>query len=170
MTLILRSAETSDREALNSLNETAAPHVDRLNEDHFSYLVEQGLCIVAENPLGKMEGYIILVRHDENFEAEDFRWFQESTNEPFVYIDQVVLDPEYRGRGIASELYRCAEKYAAQLGAAALTCEIRMDPLNEDSHHFHREHDFEEIGRRRSQNHDVLLMKKAVCEEPFVPA
>ncbi|MAD44835.1 MAG: hypothetical protein CMI02_12095 [Oceanospirillaceae bacterium] len=170
MTLILRSAEGHDRTALNELNKTATPHVDPLSEGYFHYLVEQGLCIVAENPLGLVEGYIVLVHHSEDFDGEDFRWFKDSSDEPFVYIDQVVVGPEYQGRGIASELYRCAEKYAAQVGAGALTCEIRLDPLNEESHHFHKEHDFEEIGRRRSQGHDVLLMKKAVSEEPFVPA
>jgi len=170
MTLILRTTSEHDRAALNRLNRTAQPHVDPLDETHFHYLLQHGLCIVAACPLGEIKGYIVLVNFNEEFPADDFRWFKESTDEPFVYIDQVVVDPQYQGRGIASELYRCAEQYAAQLGARSLTCEIRLDPVNEESRHFHKQQEFSEIGRRQSFGRNVALMKKVVEEDALSPA
>jgi|GEM_PF-1321531 len=171
MTLILRPAESHDHDAINQLNQTAVPYVDLIDEEQFRYLIDEGLCILAQTPLGDIEGYIVLVNHDdEECKADDFRWFKETSDEPFVYIDQVVVTPRHQGRGIASELYRCAEKYAARSGARSLTCEIHLDPENKESHHFHLQHDFTEIGRRQSEGHQVMLMKKTVKEEPALTA
>ena len=75
----------------------------------------------------KIIGVLVISRHSSNF-----------------YIDHIEVDPDYRGKGIGTELLIFTEKYVKQQNLKV----IRLDTLeiNKKAQQFYKKNKFEQIG------------------------
>lgn len=64
----------------------------------------------------------------------------------YLYIDQIVVDKEYRGKGLARKLYQKAIKHAQSMEVDAVTAAITTLPCNHESLIFHEKMGFCEVG------------------------
>ena len=78
------------------------------------------------------------------YDGENFAWFSERY-EDFGYLDRVVIDEDFRRRGLASRVY---DELKAACGRPVFALEVNLDPPNEPSLAFHHARGYAEVGRR----------------------
>lgn len=134
------------------LSPMTASQFDNINEDN-SYV------LVAEVD-GQFAGFFMLVKSNADYESENFRWFQKRYDN-FIYVDRVAVDNDFCGRGIGSEFYQRAFRYAEKNNIDYMFAEIHMDPPNEKSLAFHDSLGFVEEGTATLKgDHHYSLQKK----------
>ena len=86
-----------------------------------------------------------------------------------VHVTNVAVPPEYRRRGIARELLRCAVDFARSTGAFSMTLEVRRS--NAPAIALYRGFGFEPVGLRpryyENPREDALLMTLILREDPL---
>ncbi|WP_407519662.1 GNAT family N-acetyltransferase [Methylobacterium oryzisoli] len=90
--------------------------------------------------------FLIALDQDADYASPNFLWFRERFAR-FVYVDRVVVAPDWRGHGLGQALYADLLAQAAAAGHARLACEINSDPPNPASDAFHARLGFREVGR-----------------------
>ena len=66
----------------------------------------------------------------------------------FIYVDRIVVHPDFAGLKIGSQLYEDLFGYARSQGIRAITCEYNIQPPNPASQRFHDKFGFRELGRQ----------------------
>lgn len=104
--------------------------------------------VLAESAVaGEAVGaFLIALDQDADYASPNFLWFRRRFAR-FVYVDRVVVAPDWRGRGLARGLYAGLLARAAAAGHARLACEVNSDPPNPASDAFHAGLGFREVGR-----------------------
>ena len=157
----IRAAERADYAAVLAMNEDALPHVSSLTESEFSVLAGQCFYFGVALVDGAVAGSLMALRPGEDYRSLNYRWFCERY-ENFVYIDRIVVAPQFNGLGIGRALYADVER-AARDTAPILTCEVNLDPPNPGSMAFHKKLGFAEVGQLvADEGKLVSLMVKAV--------
>jgi predicted GNAT superfamily acetyltransferase len=139
----LRALEARDHPALLAINAANGPAVSRLTPaDLDTLLAYAGSHWVAEQvadepAAGRVVGYLMSYPSDSRYDDEEIRAFRARVAEPFVYICQVALAPEYRRRGMGRALYRAVHREAQRRGCALLCAEVNIRPPNHASLRFH---------------------------------
>ncbi len=162
----IRAAERADYAAVLAMNEGALPHVSSLTESEFSVLAGQCFYFGVACVDGAVAGFLMALRPGENYQSLNYRWFCERY-ENFVYIDRIVVAPQFNGLGIGRALYADVEQAALLSGEAGvapiLTCEVNLEPPNPGSAAFHKKLGFAEVGQLvADEGKLVSLMVKAV--------
>lgn len=120
------------------LNREAAPAVFRLDRSELSRLMDiSALHLAVVRPDGAMAGYALAFSKDQSYDGEEFLAFEASVADPFIYVDQIVVEERSRGTGIGRALYEALALRARRLGASALCCEVNLEPPNPRSLSFH---------------------------------
>ena len=157
----IRPAEKADYAAILAMNEGALPHVSSLTEAGFSELAGQSFYFVVALVDGAVAGFLMALRPGEDYRSLNYRWFSERYAS-FVYIDRIVVGPQFNGLGIGRALYADVER-AARGVAPILTCEVNLEPPNPGSVAFHGKLGFAEVGQLvADEGKLVSLMVKAV--------
>ena len=148
---IIREAMPADFPRLLELNKAWVRFLSPLDEAALSALYEQcAYRMVAEVKIAEVDdrsivGFMLALCPGKAYESPNYRWFSEQLEE-FLYIDRIVVDGEYQGRGISHALYNHVVAWARGTGFKTVTCEIDSDPPNERSSAFHDKFGFVEIG------------------------
>jgi hypothetical protein len=85
-------------------------------------------------------------RKGDAYDGTNFAWFA-ARYADFLYVDRVVVAPEFRGRKLADLFYDDLEAFARARGVARLTCEVNIAPPNPVSLRFHARRGFREVGQ-----------------------
>src|SRR5262249_34694999 len=118
---------------------------------------------------GEVVGYVVAMRFDTPYAAEEFLKFR-TLYPRFLYIDQVAIAAARRSRGLGSLLYDRVEAIAAQAGLPLLTCEVNTRPPNPRSIAFHERRGFREVGRLDVRDgRSVALFAKRLEGDPGFP-
>lgn len=151
----LRDAHPADHPALLALNAASVAVLSPLDAARLAQLIRAAaLCRVAEID-GAVRAFVLAFRERAGYDSENYRWFD--AREPrFLYVDRVVVDDAFRGRGIGQRLYAEVFDAAQRDGVPCVTCEFDVDPPNPASARFHARQGFVEVGRQ------VLASGKAV--------
>ena len=107
----IRAAEKADYAAVLAMNEGALPHVSSLTEADFSVLAGQCFYFGVAWVDGVVAGFLMALRPGENYQSLNYRWFCEQYVS-FVYIDRIVVAPQFNGLGIGRALYADVERAA----------------------------------------------------------
>lgn len=92
---------------------------------------------------GKQAGFLMAMGPEVDYDSLNFLWFKEKVPN-FVYVDRVIVNPEFRKRGIAQALYRTLYTLNPYIPTV---CEVAIEPeRNEESIPFHKKQDFSPIG------------------------
>jgi predicted GNAT superfamily acetyltransferase len=136
-----------DRAALLRINASNRPAVAPLDRAELSRLIALGaLGAVAVDTQGAIAGYLLAFAHSSGYDGEEFRHFRALLGESFLYVDQVAVDPNHRGRGAGRALYVAASQWARTRGLAQLCCEVNIDPPNRVSLEWHERLGFAAVG------------------------
>ena len=100
------------------------------------------------------------------YDSVNYRWFSEHLKR-FVYIDRIVIDQSFRGKGIGQYIYqqlrKDAESDTSSSSALWLAAEIDIEPRNDYSLNFHQKQGFVEVARQQAgQGKQVSLQVLAV--------
>ena len=135
----LRPAVEADLESLLVLNNAAVPAVNALDAAEMAWFAEVAhLFLVADSPKGPV-GFLI------GLEGPDL-----SRNYGlFLYVDRVVVDPEWWGRGLGRAFYRAL---VASAGDHPVLCaEVNLVPRNDRSLAFHQRFGFSPVGEQETE-------------------
>ena len=142
---------------LRDAHEGDFPHIERLNREseHFlSPMDAARLSLLHELAdyhrvvdCDGVRAFLLAFREGSEYDSSNYRWF-DARYDRFLYIDRVVVDASWRGRGFAGDLYRDLFGYARAFGVARIVCEYDIEPPNPSSRAFHQRFGFQEVGRR----------------------
>lgn len=83
---------------------------------------------------GKQAGFLMAMGPEVDYDSGNFLWFRERLQD-FTYVDRVIVNPEFRRRGIATGLYR---ELFARTPHIPTVCEVAIKPdENSESIPFH---------------------------------
>lgn len=158
--ITIRPARESDRAAILALNRAADPRVFQLNRSALDDLLQRATIAWVAATEHRVAGYLIGLDSTAEYDGEEFNWFR-ARGQGFVYVDQVVVGADDRGRGLGTALYADLESWARGRGATAITCEVHLAPPNPESYAFHRRRGFTELDRLdTSDGRRVALLHK----------
>lgn len=132
------------------------PHIDLLNAGFVQHTsVMDGTRLAELHALswyhkviavdGAVAGFLLAMRESADYRNDNFAFFA-SRFDKFLYIDRIVVDPDFAGLKLGSLLYRDLFDHARLNAVPVLACEYNIDPPNEASRHFHDKFGFREVG------------------------
>ena len=153
-----------DRAALLALNNAHAAELSWLEPERLDLLLAN-----ATYARGILPAAAALIAFDQDsaYAGLNFAWFR-ARYRRFMYVDRVVVDPAWRGRGLARALY--ADLFAAA-GDTLVACEVNSDPPNPASAAFHAGLGFKPVGSADLGDRTVryLLRQQPGAALPFRP-
>lgn len=96
-------------------------------------------------------GFLISYGANGSYESVNYQWFQQRLK-AFRYVDRIVIDQAYRGRGFGDSCYQSLIDQCRRENLFWLTAEIDIEPSNPGSLAFHQKHGFVEAGQQKVQN------------------
>lgn len=146
------------------------PEVLRLNEESVHFLspmdeeklarwsaASSYLRVVEEG--GTAAAFLLAFRKGDDYAGVNFHWFAERYDD-FVYVDRVVVAPDFRGRKLADWLYDDLEAFARARGIPRITCEVNVEPPNPVSLRFHERRGFRESDREEYAGKIVTMLER----------
>lgn len=148
---VLRDALAEDFPRILALNEAEVLQTSAMDRDRLDFL--HGLASYHRVAVvdGEVAAFLLAFRDGAAYPNPNFDWFA-ARYPSFVYVDRVVVDAAFNGRGIGSLLYRDLFEHARGLGAKVVACEFNIVPANEASARFHARWGFGEVGRQWLDN------------------
>lgn len=134
--------------ALNRAHERETSPLDAAALDALVRQAYLAQAVLADSAVAgeAVAAFLIALDQDAGYASPNFLWFRRRFAR-FVYVDRVVVAPDWRGRGLARGLYAGLLARAAAAGHARLACEVNSDPPNPASDAFHAGLGFREVGR-----------------------
>jgi predicted GNAT superfamily acetyltransferase len=143
---MLRDATMADWPAVLALNAGSVEFLSPLDDARLAALAQASCYFRVVEQDGTIAAFLLGFRKGAVYDSPNFLWFNAHFDD-FVYVDRVVVAPEFRGRRLADALYDDFEDYARARGVKRVTCEVNAEPPNPVSSHFHARRGFAQIGR-----------------------
>ena len=163
--LIIRSARAADSYAILSINRDGVPGVGALAPPDVAFYHDRSTLFRVAEERGQVVAYVVIFDSRAAYDGEEYLWFR-NRYDAFLYIDQVAVAREARGRGVAAALYDDVEKAARASATPTLVCEVNLEPDNPPSHRFHRRRGFLEVGRLRSGDGRLVSLLEKRLRDP----
>jgi hypothetical protein len=143
---MLRDAARADWPAILALNEESVHFLSPLDDARLTALAKAACTLRVVEEGGVVAAFLLGFRKGADYGSPNFLWF-DARFDDFVYVDRVVVSPQFRGRKLADRLYDDFESYARANGVTRITCEVNVEPPNPVSLKFHARRGFREIGQ-----------------------
>jgi predicted GNAT superfamily acetyltransferase len=142
---VIRAANQDDFEVICALNLAEVQHtspmdVARLDELHQLAAYHKVACVE-----GQVAAFLLAMREDAPYRNDNFEWFR-SRFPRYLYVDRIVVSPQFRGLRLGAQLYDDLFGFAQISEVPVITCEYNIVPPNEPSRRFHDRYGFEEQG------------------------
>jgi uncharacterized protein len=162
--MILTQAVQTHFADILALNEGSVHFLSPLSAQRLEHLHQQAAYhkLVLEGE--RVAAFLLAFAPGSSYDSINYQWFEARLTR-FLYIDRVVVSPDFRGRGLASRLYQDLFEYARQRGMSQVVCEFDIDPPNPASEAFHRRFGFSQLGTQAVASKWVSLQSA-----PVVPA
>lgn len=156
----IREAKRSDYSAILRLNEKAIPSVNHLDECDLEALAEQSFFFQIAELEDRPVAFLLALAEGEAYESSNYRWFSMRYDQ-FIYVDRIVVAPDYARKGIGRGLYQALESEISK-SRRWLTCEVNLEPPNPNSLRFHQSFGFLQVGQQVTEGGTkrVCLMSK----------
>jgi predicted GNAT superfamily acetyltransferase len=160
-----RDADRRDWPATLALNESSVAQLSPMDEPRLAQLVRAACYFRVVEEGGVVAAFLLGFRKGADYDSPNFLWFDERYDD-FVYVDRVVVDAAFRGRGLADRLYDDFEAFARGLGVGRVTCEVNVEPPNPVSLRFHERRGFREVGRIPYGPAKTVSLLECILTEP----
>jgi predicted GNAT superfamily acetyltransferase len=143
---MIRDAARSDWPAILSLNEAFVHFLSPMDEALLAKFANAAsyLRVIVEG--GVIAAFLLAFRKGDDYAGTNFAWFS-ARYDDFLYVDRVVVAPEFRGKKLADIFYDDLEAFARARGVSLITCEVNAEPPNPVSMRFHERRGFREVGQ-----------------------
>lgn len=137
--MLIRDISREDLPGLLELNNAHAAEVNELTMEDLARALDHaaGARIVSDGL-----GFVIAFDESAPSQGPNHAWFL-ARQQPFLYVDRIVVAVSARRLGHARSLYRDLESRA---GDRPLCCEVNIDPANAGSLAFHERLGFSPCG------------------------
>jgi hypothetical protein len=92
---------------------------------------------------------MVVLSENAVYDSPNFEYFKNRYAD-FAYVDRVFVSEPYRGRGVASSLYRDLVD-ELQGGTSRVTCEVNLIPPNPGSIAFHERLGFRQVDEQDTE-------------------
>lgn len=151
----LRPATEVDDPDILTWNEADVHFLAPMDQPRLAYLKERAAVEIIETA-DLAAGFVITFTAGSDYDSPNYRWFGRLERR-FHYVDRIVIDPAFRGRGLARSVYAVlAQRYPAD----PLVAEVNYAPPNPASLAMHTSVGFVEVGRLGDQTNGVVLLRR----------
>ena len=145
------------------MNQEALPAVSSVNindMNHFLTIVDYFCSLKIEK---KLAGFLIALSPGKEYHSVNYKWF-EKRFDSFMYVDRIVIDPSYQGKGLGKAFYNDLVDFSNNK-TDRITCEVNIRPKNEGSMIFHEKYGFVQVGTQTTENgkKEVSLMEYKIA-------
>ncbi|MBN8734939.1 MAG: GNAT family N-acetyltransferase [Xanthomonadales bacterium] len=144
----IRTIVESDFPAILRLNEAEVEKTSAMDPDRLAWLLGMSAYGKVTTLDGQVAAFLIALREGTAYDSDNYLWFA-SRLPSFLYVDRIVVNARFSGRGVGSRLYDDLFAFARSQGVATLACEYNLDPPNPASRAFHDKFGFRELGTQR---------------------
>ncbi|MDF4023735.1 GNAT family N-acetyltransferase [Luteibacter sp. PPL201] len=164
----IRDVREHDLDAVLALNNAGGTSILATDPSRLRHLYDIADYFRVAEQDRRLLGFLIAMRETAVYDSPNFRWFQ-SHYESFVYIDRIVIAPESRGHGLGRVFY-CDVQSFAEVRVPLLTCEVFLEPRNDQTVLFHGTMGFQEVGQQQmgESGPKVSLLARELPSFPFV--
>lgn len=146
-----RNAISTDFARILELNDSEVDKTSPLNPLQLAELDEHCAYHKVMEIDQTITGFLLGFREGAAYQSSNYAWFSERYSK-FLYVDRIVIDSKFSGRGIGRALYRDFFASAEQQQLPVVLCEYNIKPMNEASKIFHQKMGFVEVGQRDLEN------------------
>jgi predicted GNAT superfamily acetyltransferase len=134
----------TDLEAVLALNQSEVPHVGEVDIDRMHWFAENATYFRVAKSDNQLAAFLIGFQPGTSYDSLNYRWFCDR-HDDFAYVDRIAVAAHARRFGLASLLY---DDFAAAIpeNVPVMTCEVNIEPPNEQSMRFHTRLGFREVG------------------------
>ncbi len=136
MTFEILPVVEADLAGLLELNESNVPHVNSIDRKQMAEFLGYANQFEKVVESGEVAGFVVALEAGAGYESMNYRWFVDHLSD-FLYIDRIMVSPDFRRRGVASLLYQHLATQAQAAGLSSLCCEVNLVPPNPDSMRLH---------------------------------
>lgn len=152
--MLIRRPTEKDLCFLTRCNNSEAKWVGVEEPSFFENYMNLPYFMVAEED-GKQAGFLLAMGPEVDYDSKNFLWFRERMKD-FAYVDRVIINPEFRRKGIASALYK---ELFARTPNIPTVCEVAIKPdENSESIPFHEGFSFLGIGEFSANGKKLCTM------------
>lgn len=145
-TIAIRPITSADRIDILKINAASRPAVAALDPAELDRLLTLGDAHRVAVAGGAVIAYMLVIAHQCAYDGKEFQYFSGRLPEPFLYVDQIAVDPVRSRAGVGRELYAALGEIARLQQIKWLCCEVNTMPPNPASLDFHRSLGFSSIG------------------------
>jgi len=148
----LRKFETKDLQSILRINEESVHFLAPMDEARLHMLQSWSACIRVAEYEGKAAGFLVTFEDGSDYDSVNYHWFSTHLKK-FVYIDRIVIDQAYRGKGIGQQFYthlKDTQNHTQPQSCFWLAAEIDIEPRNDRSLAFHKQQGFVEVATQRA--------------------
>ena len=159
--MILRPATFEDAALILAWNEADVHYLAPMDQARLAYLTSRASTVEVIDVGGDPAGFVITFVEGAYYDSPNYLWV--SDREPqFHYVDRIVIDPGFRGMGLATKVYATlAERHPSR----PIVAEVNFAPPNPASLAFHRGAGFVELGRLGGHPNGVVLLRLPSLQE-----
>lgn len=150
-----RAVAPADVEQVCVLNEAAVPAVNSVSVADLRELEKMSVQFLVAHLDEKVAGFLILMACGAPYASANYQWFS-ARYADFLYVDRIVVAPNFHRLGIGRSFYTRAQQLARER-SVVLTCEVNLIPPNPQSMAFHLESGFQEVGQLHHENDGKLV-------------
>jgi len=166
-----KQLSVTEADRLLALNELHVPAVNSIPLSQLQWFVDHadlfGLYFAdtdtAPNSEQTIAGMIIAMAPGHDYQSLNYQYFC-AQYRSFLYVDRIVVDDHYQGRGIGQQIYAHLEEVGRQTGVEHLCCEVNLKPPNPSSLRFHERQGFSHIASQETEGgaKEVALLVKSL--------
>jgi len=144
----IRRAVEADFGRIVELNEAVVDKTSPMAEDGLRELARMASYHKVAVAAGRVAAFLLAMRESAPYVNDNFDWFSARFSR-FLYVDRIVVAPEFARCRIGGRLYDDLFRFARSQGVAMVACEYTIEPPNPASQRFHDKFGFTELGRQR---------------------
>ena len=152
-----RPVQDPDIDALLTINNSNAPHVNALSGDALRHLLDISRWTrVVDDAEGPVAFLLGLHGPGLSYSSENYRWFSTQYDD-FLYVDRVAVAERAQGKGIGTRLYHAFIDHARAIGVDTVCAEVNLRPPNPGSVRFHERLGFVSLGEQETKEDSVRV-------------
>jgi len=163
--VIIRDAVPGDFETICSLNLAEVQHTSPMDKERLVALDKLSCFHKVACADNHVAAFLLAMCNEAAYENSNFEWFARRYPR-FMYIDRIVVSPDFRGLRLGSLLYEELFRCARHSGIPLVTCEYNVVPPNEPSRIFHEKFGFMERGTQWLTNGTKRVSLQAAATGP----
>ncbi len=156
-----RTVTESDFPAIIALNDAEVQKTSPMDMDRLRSLVRMSAHATVATVGNRVVAFLIALQDGVPYENENYGWFA-SRFPRFLYVDRIVVDADFSGRGIGRQLYDTLFAFARAQRIGTITCEYNIVPPNPASRAFHDGFGFRELATQWVAGGAKLVSLQAV--------